>query len=65
MRFGTRAAIIASFASFAAYNFFFIEPIYTFTIAQPQELFALSDLPCRFGPRPARSPGACATSARA
>ncbi len=41
MRFGTRAAIIASFASFAAYNFFFIEPIYTFTIAQPQELFAL------------------------
>ena len=28
-------------ASFAAYNFFFIEPIYTFTVAQPQELFAL------------------------
>jgi two-component system sensor histidine kinase KdpD len=39
--FGTRAAVIASFASFAAYNFFFIPPLYTFTIAQPQELFAL------------------------
>ena len=41
VQFGTRAAVIASFASFAAYNFFFIEPIYTFAIAQPQELFAL------------------------
>jgi two-component system sensor histidine kinase KdpD len=41
VRFGTRAAVIASLASFVAYNFFFIEPIYTFTIAQPQELFAL------------------------
>jgi two-component system sensor histidine kinase KdpD len=40
-RFGTRAAVIASFASFFAYNFFFIEPVYTFTVAQPQELFAL------------------------
>src|SRR5271157_5807295 len=40
-RFGTRAAVIASFASFAAYNFFFIPPLYTFTIAQPRELFAL------------------------
>jgi two-component system sensor histidine kinase KdpD len=39
--FGTRAAVIASFASFAGYNFFFIEPVYTFTVAQPQELFAL------------------------
>ncbi len=38
---GTRAAVIASFASFAAYNFFFIPPLYTFTVAQPQELFAL------------------------
>src|SRR5277367_425192 len=38
VRFGTRAAVIASFA---AYNFFFIEPVYTFTVAQPQELFAL------------------------
>ena len=41
VRFGTRAAVIASFASFAAYNFFFIQPLYTFTIASPQELFAL------------------------
>jgi two-component system sensor histidine kinase KdpD len=38
---GTRAAVIASFASFVAYNFFFIPPVYTFTVAQPQELFAL------------------------
>ena len=41
MRYGTRAAVIASFLSFGAYNFFFIEPIYSFTVAQPQELFAL------------------------
>ena len=41
VRFGTRAAVIASLASFAAYNFFFIEPVYTFTVAQPEELFAL------------------------
>ncbi len=41
VRFGTRAAVIASLASLVAYNFFFIQPIYTFTIAQPQELFAL------------------------
>ena len=41
VRFGTRAAVIASLASFAAYNFFFIPPLYTFTVAQPQELFAL------------------------
>ncbi len=41
VRFGTRAAVMASVASFIAYNFFFIEPVYTFTIAQPQELLAL------------------------
>jgi two-component system sensor histidine kinase KdpD len=41
VRFGSRAAVIASILSFLAYNFFFIEPIYTFTIAQPYELFAL------------------------
>jgi len=34
--YGTRAAVIASFASFVAYNFFFIPPLYTFTVAQPQ-----------------------------
>ena len=41
MRFGTRAAVFASFLCFAAYNFFFVEPVYTFTIAKPQELFSL------------------------
>jgi two-component system, OmpR family, sensor histidine kinase KdpD len=41
VRFGTRAAVIASLVSFAAYNFFFIPPVYTFTVAQPHELFAL------------------------
>ena len=41
VRFGTRSAVIASFASFVAYNFFFIEPLYTFTVAPLQELFAL------------------------
>ena len=46
VRLGTRAAVLASLASFAAYNFFFIEPIYTFTVAQPQELFALLIFMC-------------------
>ena len=32
---------MASFLSFVAYNFFFIEPIYTLTVAEPHELFAL------------------------
>lgn len=35
------AAIFASLLSFAAYNFFFINPVYTFTVAEPHELFAL------------------------
>jgi two-component system, OmpR family, sensor histidine kinase KdpD len=39
--FGVWPAIYASFLSFLAYNFFFIEPIYTFTVAKPYELFAL------------------------
>jgi len=39
--FGVWPAIFASVLSFFAYNFFFIEPIYTFTIAEPYELFAL------------------------
>ena len=38
---GLRAAVVASLLSFFAYNFFFIEPIYTFSIAEPHELFAL------------------------
>ena len=39
--FGVWPAIFASLLSFLAYNFFFIEPTYTLTIAQPHELFAL------------------------
>jgi two-component system sensor histidine kinase KdpD len=39
--FGVWPAIYASVLSFAAYNFFFIEPIYTFTVAEPYELLAL------------------------
>jgi two-component system sensor histidine kinase KdpD len=38
---GTVAAIYAAILSFLAYNFFFIEPLYTFTVARPHELFAL------------------------
>jgi len=38
---GARAAIFASLLSFLAYNFFFVEPIYTFTVAEPHELLAL------------------------
>jgi two-component system sensor histidine kinase KdpD len=41
LRFGMRAAILTSLLSFGAYNFFFIEPIYTFSVAEPHELFAL------------------------
>src|SRR5579871_455952 len=39
--FGIWPAIYASVLSFLAYNFFFIEPIYTFTVAEPHELLAL------------------------
>jgi two-component system sensor histidine kinase KdpD len=39
--FGIWPAIYASVLSFLAYNFFFIEPIYTFTVAEPYELLAL------------------------
>ena len=41
LRAGTRSAVIASIFSFLAYNFFFIPPLYTFTIAEPHEVFAL------------------------
>jgi two-component system sensor histidine kinase KdpD len=41
LRLGIGPAVYASLLSFATYNFFFIEPLYTFTIAQPYELFAL------------------------
>jgi len=39
--FGMWPAIYASFLSFLAYNFFFIHPIYTLTVAEPHELLAL------------------------
>ncbi len=39
--FGIWPAIFASALSFIAYNFLFIEPLYTFTVAQPDELLAL------------------------
>jgi two-component system sensor histidine kinase KdpD len=42
MGFGIWPAIFASLLSFAAFNFFFIEPLHTFTIAEPYELLALT-----------------------
>ena len=39
--FGSWPAIYASALSFLVYNFFFINPLYTFTIAEPYELLAL------------------------
>jgi two-component system sensor histidine kinase KdpD len=39
--FGVWPAVFASALSFLAYNFFFIEPVYTFTVAQPYELLSL------------------------
>jgi two-component system sensor histidine kinase KdpD len=39
--FGMRPAIFASVLSFLSYNFFFIEPLYTFQVTQPHELLAL------------------------
>ena len=41
MNFGIWPAIFASVLSFLTYNFFFIPPLYTFTIAEPYELLAL------------------------
>jgi two-component system sensor histidine kinase KdpD len=41
LSFGIWPAIYTSVLSFFVYNFFFIEPIYTFTIAEPYELLAL------------------------
>ena len=41
MSFGIWPAIYASVLSFLVYNFFFIPPIYTLTIAEPYELLAL------------------------
>ena len=39
--FGIWPAVYASVLSFLAYNYFFIEPLYTFQIAQPHEFLAL------------------------
>ena len=41
LQFGVRSAIAASILSFLAYDFFFVPPLYAFTIAEPQEFFAL------------------------
>ena len=40
--FGVWPAVFASVLSFLAYNFFFIEPLYTLTVAEPYELLALA-----------------------
>ena len=39
--YGTWSGVIAAALSFLAYNFFFIEPTHSFTIASPHELLAL------------------------
>jgi two-component system sensor histidine kinase KdpD len=41
INFGVWPAIYASLLSFFVYNFFFISPLYNFTIAEPYELLAL------------------------
>lgn len=41
MNFGIGPAIYASVLSFVAYNFFFISPVHTLTVAEPYELLAL------------------------
>jgi two-component system sensor histidine kinase KdpD len=41
VQFGLRSAVVAAILSFFAYDFFFIEPRYAFSIAEPQEFFAL------------------------
>ena len=38
---GVWPAILAALLSFLAYNFFFIPPLYTFSVAEPHEVFAL------------------------
>jgi two-component system sensor histidine kinase KdpD len=39
--FGSRPAIVAAIASFFAYNFFFIEPLYRFTVSDEEEWLSL------------------------
>ena len=38
---GRRAAIVASVAAFLAYNWFFVPPLHTFQVGDPEEWFAL------------------------
>ncbi|MDR3493403.1 MAG: sensor histidine kinase KdpD [Ancalomicrobiaceae bacterium] len=40
--YGPVSAIAASLLSFVAFNFFFIPPLYTLTVAEPQELLSLT-----------------------
>src|SRR3954469_9992568 len=40
-RFGLWPALLASALSFLSYNFLFIEPLHTFSVAEPHELLAL------------------------
>lgn len=39
--FGIRTGLAVAFGAFLAYNYFFIPPIFSFTIAEPEEVFAL------------------------
>jgi two-component system, OmpR family, sensor histidine kinase KdpD len=41
---GRVSAILAAVLAFLAFNFFFVEPLYTFHVANPQELLALGVL---------------------
>src|SRR5215470_13946808 len=38
---GVGAGVLASVLSFLAYNFFFVEPLYVFTVANPQDVVRL------------------------
>jgi two-component system sensor histidine kinase KdpD len=40
-RFGLGPSLVAAFASMACYNFFFLSPVYTFTITDPTNISAL------------------------
>lgn len=41
IRLGRMAAVAASFAAFLAYNFFFVPPLYTLAVEQPQDVIEL------------------------
>ena len=41
LRFGLWSAIAAAVLSFFAYDYFFVEPVYDFSISEPQEILAL------------------------